>query len=220
MPLSERPRERLARSGPESLSVQELLAVVLGRGVRGESVLRTAQKLIEHFHGPQGIAGASFEELIGIDGIGPAKAAQILAALELGKRLRYYPAGDKEPPVQRPEDVVKLVQKHLEGKQQEIFMAIYLDSRNRPVNVSPLFVGGLNSSQVDPRVAFKGAVSAKAASIIFVHNHPSGDCQPSDDDIDVSRRLVKAGEILGIEVLDHIIVAGKDHLSLKARKLL
>ncbi len=215
----ERPRERLAKLGVEALSTQELLELLLGRGIKGESVIVTAHKLLSQFKNLQGLSGASLEELCTVHGVGIAKAAQIKAALEMGKRLHSYPLQEKKGPVKNAEDAVKLVQGELAGKKKEHFLALHLDIRSRLISVSKVSIGSLSSSIVHPREAFKEAIAASAATVIFVHNHPSGDVQPSDDDIEITRRLVKAGELLNIEVLDHIIVGDKGFLSMKAKKL-
>lgn len=219
-PVTERPRERLAKFGAEALSTQELLAVLLGRGTRGESIMVMVQRLLADFGGPKGLAQASFEELRARKGIGMAKAAQIKAAVEIGRRLQSYPDEEKKGPITNADDAVKVLQRELADKKKEHFCTIYLDARNRVIDTSRVSIGSLTSSVVHPREAFTEAIASKAASIIFVHNHPSGDVQPSDDDIEITRRLVKAGEVLGIEVLDHIIVGGKDSLSMKAKRII
>ncbi len=219
LPISERPRERLLKFGAESLSAQEILALILGRGIAGESVMVTAQRLLSRFGSLKGIASASIEELSQVRGIGLAKAAQFKAALELANRLEAYSEASDKPVVKMPEDVANLVRGRLKGKKREHFLAILLDSRSRLIKVSEISVGSLDTSIVHPREAFKEAISASAASVIFVHNHPSGDPTASEDDIELSKRLIQAGEIMGIDVLDHIIIGGKDYLSLKRQGL-
>ena len=220
LPSSERPRERLIKLGAEALSVQEILALILGRGIRGESVMVTAQRLLSEFGSPKGIAHASIEELSKIKGIGIAKATQIKAAFELSNRLSEdYPDSGKRAVIKNPEDVVKQVKSRLKDKKKEHFLALLLDTRNHLIGVAPISVGSLDTSIVHPREVFKEAISATAASVIFAHNHPSGDPQPSDDDIKVTKRLVEAGEIVGIEVLDHIIVCDKAYISMKGKEL-
>jgi len=219
LPVSERPRERLQKLGVEALSAQEILALILGRGVSGESVMVTAQRLLSQFGSLKGIAGASVEELSQVKGIGLAKAAQIKAAFELANRLEgYAEAGDK-PVVKTPEDVLGLVRGRLKGKKKEHFLALLLDTRSRLIKVAEISVGSLDSSIVHPREVFKEAISATAASVVFVHNHPSGDPAASEDDIGLSKRLAEAGEIVGIDVLDHIIIGDKKFLSLKREGL-
>ena len=220
LPPSERPRERLAKLGIEALSAQEVLALILGRGTKGESVMVTAQKLVSRFGNLKNIADASLEELMEIEGIGPAKASQIKAAFELNKRVESSSNEDKRTIVKSPEDAIKSVKSQLKGKKKEHFMVLALDTRNHLIGTQTISIGSLDSSIVHPREVFKEAISSSAASVIFVHNHPSGDPAPSDDDIKLTKRLVEVGEIMGIEVLDHIIVCDKDHLSMKGKKLL
>jgi DNA repair protein RadC len=219
LPPSERPRERLQKLGAEALSAQEILAVILGRGVAGESVMVTAQRLLSQFGNLEGIADASVEELSQVRGVGIAKAAQIKAAFELSSRLDgYSQAGDK-PVVKTPEDVNILVKARLRGKKKEYFLALLLDTRNQLIKVSEIAVGSLDTSIVHPREVFKEAISASAAAVVFVHNHPSGDATASEDDIKLTKRLAEAGELVGIEVLDHIIIGDKKFLSLKREGL-
>ncbi|MCD6299937.1 MAG: DNA repair protein RadC [Dehalococcoidales bacterium] len=219
LPISERPRERLQKFGVSALSAQEILALILGRGVSGESVMVTAQRLLSRFGSLKGIADASVEELSQVKGIGLAKAAQIKAAFELANRLEGYAESEDKTIVKTPEDVVGLVRGRLKGKKKEYFLALLLDTRGQLIKVSEISVGSLDTSIVHPREAFKEAISASAASVIFVHNHPSGDPAASEDDIKLTKRLAEAGEIVGIEVLDHIIIGDKNHLSLKSKGL-
>jgi DNA repair protein RadC len=203
----------------EALSAQELLALILGRGIQGESVLLTAQNLLTRFGNLKNMASASIEELTQVKGIGIAKATQIKAALELGKRLEEYSNEGKKIAIKSPEDVVKAVKNKLKGKKREHFLALSLDTRNHLINIHMISIGSLDSSVVHPREVFKEAISSSAASVIFVHNHPSGDPTPSEDDIKLTRRLFEVGEITGIEVLDHIVICDKAYLSMKSKGL-
>jgi len=219
LPVAERPRERLQKYGAESLSAQEIIALILGCGISGESVMVTAQRLISQFGSLGGIAGASVEELSQIKGIGLAKASQIKAAFELANRMEVLTAASEKPVIKKPEDVAGLVTGRLKGKKREYFLAILLDTRSRLIKVAEISVGSLDASVVHPREVFKEAISASAASVIFVHNHPSGDPMPSGDDIKLTKRLAEAGEIVGIDVLDHVIIGDNKYLSLKREGL-
>jgi DNA repair protein RadC len=221
LPLSERPRERLAKYGAESLSAAELLALILGRGVKGESVMVTAQRLLSRFGSFAGLAKASIEELSNINGIGPAKAAQLKAAFELNRRLEEQPSLPKaQGVVKTPQDVVGQIKGYLKNKRKEHFLTVLLNTRNQVIRVASISVGTLDSSLVHPREVFQEAISSSAASVIFAHNHPSGDLSPSDEDIKLTRRLKEVGELMGIDVLDHLIVADKGFVSMRERKLL
>ncbi len=219
LPLSERPRERLSKLGSEALSSQEILALILGRGIKGESVIVTAQKLLTKFGNLKNLASASLEELTQIKGIGPAKASQIKATFELSKRLEDPSTEGQKITVKSPEDAIKASKSQLKGKRKEHFLVLCLDTRNHLIKTNTVSIGSLDCSIVHPREVFKDAISSCAASVIFLHNHPSGDPTPSEDDIKLTKRLVEAGEIIGIEVLDHIIICDRDHLSMKGKNL-
>jgi DNA repair protein RadC len=219
LPISERPRERLQKFGAEALSAQEVLALIMGRGISGESVMVTAQRLLRQFGSLKGIAGASVEELSQVKGIGLAKASQIKAAFELANRLESYGSDGEKTLVGTPEEVVRTVQGRLKRKKKEYFLVLSLDTKNQLIKVSEVSIGSLDTSVVHPREVFKEAISASAASVILVHNHPSGDPQPSDDDVKLTKRLAETGEIVGIAVLDHIVVGENRFVSLKREGL-
>ncbi len=219
LPVSERPRERLQKFGVEKMSVQELLALILGRGIAGESVTVTAQRLLSQFGNIKGIGSATLEELTQVKGIGLAKASQIKAAFELAKRVDSAQELDNKPVIKTPDEVFSLVKSDLKDKKKEHFLAILLDTRSQLIKTAEISIGSLDSTIVHPREVFKEALSASAASVIFVHNHPSGDPHPSEDDIKLTKRLVAAGDVMGIEVLDHVIIGGSKFLSLKREGL-
>lgn len=218
LPTEEKPRERLAQFGANMLSLQELLQVILGRGSRGESVTILAQKLFSKFGSLQKLAEASLPELSAVKGIGAAKATQLKAVFEIGRRISTAVPKYKQTEVTDPETVYKLVQARLPDYNKERFYLIVLNSRN--YTVKEVSIGTLNASLVHPREAFTHAIKAKAAAVIFAHNHPSGDPEPSDDDLVITKRLVEAGKILGIEVLDHVIVTKTGFVSLKEKGIL
>jgi len=218
LPKEERPRERLVKFGEQALSAQELLQVILGRGVAGESVAVTAQKLLTQFGSLQKLAEASIEELSSIKGIGPAKATQIKAVFEIGRRLSVQVPSYKSKELTDPKKAYQLIKNKLKDYTREHFYIIALNSRNH--SITEVSVGSLNASIVHPREVFSEAIKNKAASVIFAHNHPSGDPEPSEDDLEITKRLVKAGQILGIEVIDHIIVAKDKFLSMKEEGIL
>lgn len=218
LPADERPRERLVKFGEQALSAQELLQLILGRGVAGESVAVTAQKLLAQFGSLQKLAEASIEELSLIKGIGLAKAAQIKAAFEIGRRLSTQTAPYKSKELADPEKVYRLIKGKLKDYHREHFYIIALNSRNH--SIAEVSVGSLNASVVHPREVFAEAIKSKAASVIFAHNHPSGDPEPSEDDLVLTKKLVESGKILGIEVFDHIIVVKDGFFSFKNKGLI
>ena len=218
LPKEERPRERLVKFGEQALSAQELLQIILGRGIAGESVAVTTQKLLSKFGNLQKLAEASIDELSSIKGIGLAKASQIKAAFEIGRRLSTQTPSYKSKELTNPKKVYQLIKSKLKDYHKEHFYIIALNSRNH--SIAEVSVGSLNASIVHPREVFAEAIKNKAASVIFVHNHPSGDPEPSEGDLMITKRLVEAGKILEIEVIDHIIITNNNFLSFKERKLL
>jgi len=213
MPEDIRPRERLLQKGPAALSSGELLAILLRIGNRKETAIDIANKILHHCNGLKGLANISVEELSSFQGVGLAKVAQIKAAIELGHRI-YKEVGVVKPKITSPLDVVDLVME-MQFLDKEHFKVITLSTKNHVIGIEEVSIGSLNSSIVHPREVFKRAVEKSAASVILIHNHPSGDPEPSKEDIQVTNRLVKAGEILGIEVLDHIIIGEGRYKSLK-----
>ncbi len=203
-------------AGPCALSSAELLAIILRTGSREESALELAQRLLAGPRGLRFLAEASLEELCNLKGIGLAKAAQIKAAVELGKRLACL-GPHMRPAVRSPQDVSMLVMEEMCYLDREHFRAILLNTKNQVLAMETISIGSLNSSLVHPREVFKGAVQRSAAALILVHNHPSGDPTPSAEDLEITRRLDEAGKIIGIEVLDHIIIGDHAFISLKEK---
>jgi len=218
LPKEERPRERLVKFGEQALSAQELLQLILGRGVAGESVAVTAQKLLAQFGSLQKLAEASIEELSSIKGIGLAKSAQIKAAFEISRRLSTQAPTYKSKELTDPEKVYRLIKSKLKDYHKEHFYIIVLNSRGH--SIAEVSVGSLNASVVHPREVFTEAIKNKAASVVFAHNHPSGDPEPSEDDLLLTKKLVESGKILGIEVFDHIIVAKDSFFSFKNKGII
>ena len=219
LPKSERPRERLKQFGPEALSAQELLALIIGRGVSKKSVMTIAQELLVRFGNIKAISEATIEELSQIKGIGFAKAVQIKACFELGKRQTLEPEL-KDFNIKDPEAIVKAISASIKDKAKEHFKLILLNARNKILGISTISIGSLNASIVHPREVFKDAIMHNAYSVVLAHNHPSGDPEPSEDDLKMTRKLVESGKILGIEVLDHIIITKTGFFSFKEKGLL
>ncbi len=218
LPKEERPRERLVKFGEQALSAQELLQVILGRGIAGESVVVTAQKLLSQFGSLQKLAEASIEELSSVKGIGPAKATQIKAVFEIGRRISTQTPSYKSKELSDPKKVYQLIKSKLKDYHKEHFYIIALNSRNH--SIAEVSVGGLDASVVHPREVFAEAIKNKASSVIFAHNHPSGDPEPSEDDLVTTKQLTEAGKILDIEVVDHIIVTKNSYFSFKDGNLI
>jgi len=216
MPSQLRPRERLLAEGAEVLSDSELLAILLGSGTRSVTAIDLASYILSEFGTLSNLVNATVEELNGFKGIGLAKAAQVKAALELAKRLSN--AKTMEPYIIRsPDDVVLLVKEKMRHLDREHFQALLLNTKHHVICRDEVSIGTLNSSTVHPRELFKNAIKKNAAALVLIHNHPSGDPTPSKEDIEVTRRLEKAGKIIGIEILDHIIIGGNSYTSLKAQ---
>ncbi len=214
----ERPRERLSRHGAQALSNAELLAILLRVGVEGENAVQVGQRLLQDLGGLAGIHRAAIEEVCNQHGIGPAKAAQIKAAIELGRRLTVE-APEERPAIHSPGDAADLVQFEMSALEQEELRIILLDTRNRIEDIIKVYQGSLNSSQARVCELFRSAVRRNAAAIIVVHNHPSGDPTPSPDDVALTRAIVQAGKLLDIDVLDHLVIGRGKWVSLKERGL-
>ncbi len=217
LPLEERPRERMARLGPGALSSHELLATLLGTGARGTSVLDLADRLLGS--GLRTLAARSLAELEGEHGLGRAKAVRVLAALELGARLASD-AGATTPELQSPEEAARYLLPRYSTRPVETFGLLALDARNRLRREVVVSVGCLTASLVHPREVFQEAVVSRAAALVLFHNHPSGDPEPSVEDLSLTRRLAAAGSLMGIEVLDHLVLGAGRFVSLKDRGIL
>lgn len=217
LPKIEWPREKLEKKGAQALRKEELLAIILRTGIKGKNVLQLAQDILSKY-GDKKLIDVSFKELRNMHGVGPTKAAQVIASIELGKRL-YKEKVEKEVFINSPEDVLKEVE-HIRENKKENFIVLYLDARNRLVYKETVSIGTLNANLIHPREVFEPAVRNLAAQIIMVHNHPSGDPGPSEDDLVITKKLVEAGKILGIEITDHIIIAKNGYFSFKERELL
>jgi DNA repair protein RadC len=218
MPPSERPRERLIQHGPQILSNSELLALILRTGTPSENILSLSNRLLSRFD-LRALARATVPELKSIPGIADAKACQISAIFELARRFSSLPE-DKKPAFTSPGACFSFLAPRLLGLKQEHFICLYLDTKNRLIREETISIGTLDANVVHPRDVFKGAVAYSASSIIFAHNHPSGDPGPSEEDIAFTRILADAGRLMGIDVLDHIIIGDSSFVSLKDRGLL
>ena len=218
MHQAERPRERLAQLGPQALSNAELIAILLRVGVPGENAVQVGQRLLQSFGGLGGLHRASFEEVCAQHGIGEAKAAQLKAAIELGRRLALE-TPEARPTINSPADAAALVQYEMGGLEKEHMRVLLLDSRNHVLDVVEIALGSLNSAHIRVGEIFTPAVRRNAAAIIVAHNHPSGDPTPSPDDVAVTRAIVQAGKLLDIEVLDHLVIGQGRFVSLKERGL-
>ncbi|MFD2446220.1 DNA repair protein RadC [Bacillus sp. CGMCC 1.16607] len=215
-PHDERPRERFVSNGPQSLSNHELIALLLRTGTSQESVLQLSNRLLTHFEGLRHLKSATLEEMTDIKGIGKAKAIQVLAAVEIGRRIANLSFDDRYV-IRSPEDGAKYMMNDMRFLTQEHFVCLYLNTKNQVIHKQTVFIGSLNASIVHPREVFKEALKRSAASIIALHNHPSGDPAPSREDIEVTKRLVECGKIIGIELLDHLIIGENKFVSLKEK---
>lgn len=218
LPAEERPRERLARYGVAALSTAELLAILLRTGGRGENVLQMAQRLLTACSGLAGLARAGFAELSAIKGIGPAKAAQLQAGLEIGRRLLIAAPGER-PQITSPADAAALLMMEMAYLEQEHLRLLLLDTKNRVLATPTIYKGNVNTTVVRIAELFREAIRHNSTGLIVVHNHPSGDPTPSPEDVQMTRQIVQAGQLLGVEVLDHVIIGNNRFISLKERGL-
>lgn len=220
LPYGERPREKLIQYGAETLSNTELLAILIGSGTKEVSAIMLANRILAlEGEGISYLTNCLPEELSDIPGMGMAKSCQIIAAIELGKRIATKPKG-KKINIKSPDEVASLFIEEMRYLKKEYFKVLLLNTKNEIIMIENISIGSLNSSVVHPREVFCTAIKKSACSIIAVHNHPSGNPMPSQTDIDITRRLMEAGELLGIKVLDHLIIGDGIYISLKEKMLL
>lgn len=218
MPLSERPRERLMRCGTNSLSTAELIAIILGNGTRGTSVLQLANQLLSHFGGLDNLVDATAAELCQVKGIGQAKALQLQAALGLAKRILKKDVPYR-PRIDTPLQAYSLLKDPYSFAKQEHFIVILQDVKSFLISVEVVAIGTLDETLVHPREVFYPAIRHKAASIVIAHNHPSGDPDPSKEDLIVTEQLCRAGRLMSIPVVDHVILGAERYVSLRQQGL-
>lgn len=217
-PEDERPRERLLKYGAEALSNAQILAIILRTGGAG-TAMDLARTLLQRFGTLRSLEAASLAELCSIKGMGPAKAAQIKAAFALSKRVMGEPTDSKDP-FKTSEDVYRFYSVRMDGLKKEIFVCALLDGKNRPFKDITISEGTITSSLVHPREVFCPAIREAAVGVLFIHNHPSGDPTPSKEDIEITKRLVETGKLIGIGVLDHIIIGDGKYTSFLDKGLL
>ena len=218
LPTAERPRERLEHYGPGALSVSELLAIILRTGTRDENVIRLAQRLLMQYDGLPGLARAPFTDLTAVKGLGTAKATQLKAAFELGRRL-LVAAPHERPQVKSPADAANLLLAEMGMLEQEHLRTVLLDSKNHVLKIHTVYIGSLNTAVMRVGELFREAIRLNSAALIVAHNHPSGDPTPSAEDVHVTRQIVEAGKLLNIDVLDHLVIGQQRWVSLKERGL-
>ena len=212
-PEDERPRERLMAHGPSALSEAQLLAIIIRNGRAGHTAVDLGRNLLERFGSLAGIEQAAIKEICEVKGIGKAKAAEIKAAIELGRR--YQKPSLAGASFCSSHDVAAYYRPRMKDLKQETFRCALLDTKNKIIREEVVSIGSLSASIVHPRDSFKAAIRESAAAVVFIHNHPSGDVKPSQEDILLTKRLVQAGDVLGIQVLDHIIIGDGSHFSFK-----
>ena len=214
----ERPREKLIAKGPQNLKDEELLAILLGTGVEGKNVIEVASQILKKCSKKR-LLNLQYDDLAKINGIGPAKACTILASQELVKRALEV-RDESLPKIDSVEDVLAQVV-YMRDKTREHLMALFLNARNELLHKKSMFIGTLNASLIHPREIFQEALKQNACSVILAHNHPSGDNEPSEDDLEITKRIIEAGKLMGVEVLDHVIIAkNKVPYSFKKNKLI
>jgi DNA repair protein RadC len=218
MPTGERPRERLKHHGAEALSTAELVAILLRTGSRGENALTLATRLLIEFGGLGGLSRANLSELSAVRGVGQAKAAQLKAGLEIGRRL-LIAAPDERPQITSPADAANLLMLEMGHLEQEHLRLLLLDTKNRVLASPTIYKGNVNTSVIRVSELFREAIRHNSVALIIAHNHPSGDPTPSPEDVRVTRQIFEAGKLLDVEVLDHLIIGQGHYVSLKERGL-
>ena len=219
LPADERPREKMKERGAQALGNSELLAILLRTGNFQESALRIAENLLDRQGGLAGFGNATLEEFEQVKGVGEAKAITVMAAIELGRRVTTL-APVERPIIRTPDDVAALLMPRFRYETKESFIAILLSTKNHVLKTAVISVGSLNASIVHPRELFREAINASAAAVILAHNHPSGDPAPSPEDVSLTRKLVDAGKLLDIPVLDHIVLGDGKYISFKEKGIL
>lgn len=220
MPISERPREKMMSSGVGSLSNAELLAIIIRTGNKKDTAIELASRILSmDSRGIEYLSDTSLEELMGISGIGLSKACQIMAAIEIGKRLSKIGPHDRIK-VTSPDILADILMDEMRYLNKENFRIAILDTKNQILGIENISVGTLNASIVHPRDVFKAAIKRNANSLILIHNHPSGDVTPSKEDISITHRLIECGDLMGIRILDHIIIGDGRYYSFKEKNLI
>lgn len=219
VPREDRPRERMMAYGADALSHAELLAILVRTGTRSESAVHLASRILQASGGLRGLVDMSIEELTEIRGIGPAKAVQLRAGMELGRRLAQSRSEERYT-IRRPQDAADYMMESMRYLKKEHFVCLFLNTKNHVIGRETLSVGTLNASLVHPREVFRAAIKCSSASIVCLHNHPSGDPAPSPEDVSLTKRLCEAGDLVGIDVLDHIVIGDGRFISLKEQGLM
>lgn len=220
LPITERPREKLYSHGPSALSNEELLAIIIRTGNKNDTAIDLARKILSKDNrGLISLRDTTLQELMQTNGVGQCKAAQILAAIEIGKRINYREALGKVK-VNDPSTIANLYMDEMRYLQKEHFRIVLLDTKNQIIVTEEISIGTLNASIVHPRDVFKAAIKRNSNAMILIHNHPSGDPTPSNEDINITNRLIDAGNLIGIKVLDHIIIGDNRYISFKEKNLI
>ncbi|MFA3782979.1 DNA repair protein RadC [Melioribacteraceae bacterium 4301-Me] len=220
LPSDDRPREKLILRGPQSLNDAELLAIILRTGTKGKSVITLAYEVLAKFGNLNLLFSQTLESIKRIPGIGKDKAATLIAAFELSRRVDFQKKWESNKKIKSPQDIAEIFIPKLRDEMKEFFYVVCLNSANSIIKSEKISEGTLNSSLVHPREVFKVAIDNRSANIILIHNHPSGNLEPSNEDIKITKNIVEAGKILNIGVYDHLIIAGNNYLSFVEKRLI